>query len=92
LFGGALWSIVRFIRKREFGYRVWANVFIAAGAALIAASGSRARLGDTTGLYPAEMAALVLMLVGFLLAGTLDKGTKARRDSAHAGDARTPGA
>jgi hypothetical protein len=91
LFGGALWSIVRFIRKREFGYRVWANVFIAAGAALIAASGSRARLGDTTGLYPAEMAALVLMLVGFLLAGTLDKGTKARRDSAQAGDKGTPG-
>ncbi len=87
LFGGALWSVIRFVRKREFGYRVWANVFIAAGAALIAASGSRARLGDTTGLYPAEMAALVLMLIGFLLAGTLDKGTKARQEARKAGDA-----
>ena len=39
LFGGALWSIIRFARKREFGYRVWANVLIAAGAAVLAALG-----------------------------------------------------
>ena len=32
LFGGALWSIIRFIGKREYAYRVWANVLIAAGA------------------------------------------------------------
>lgn len=79
LFGGALWSIVRFVRKREFAYRVWANVLIAAGAALLAALGSRARLGNTAGLYPAEMVSAALMLAGFLLAGTLDKGAAARR-------------
>ena len=79
LFGGAVWSIVRFARKREFGYRVWANVLIAAGAALLAALGSRARLGDMTGLYPAEMVAAALMLAGFLLAGTLDKGTRRKK-------------
>ena len=45
-------------------------------AALLAFLGSRARLGDTAGLYPAEMVAVTLMLVGFLLAGTLDKGAR----------------
>ena len=39
LFGGALWSIIRFIGKREYGYRVWANVLIAAGAAVLADAG-----------------------------------------------------
>ena len=80
LFGGALWSVVRFARRREFAYRVWANVLIAAGAALLAALGSRARLGETAGLYPAEMVAAALMLAGFLLAGTLDKGTQRRKE------------
>ena len=80
LFGGALWSIIRFVRKREFGYRVWANVLIAAGAAVLAALGSRARLGTTAGLYPAEMVAAALMLAGFLLAGTLDKGTQRKKE------------
>jgi len=79
LFGGAAWSVWRFARRREFGYRAWANVLIAAGAALLAALGSRARLGDTTGLYAAEMVAVVLMLAGFLLAGTLEKGTQQAR-------------
>ena len=74
LFGGAVWSVWRFARRREFGYRAWANVLIATGALLLAALGSRARLGDTTGLYAAEMVAVVLMLAGFLLAGTLEKG------------------
>lgn len=76
LFGGAAWSIWRFARRREYGYRVWANVFIAVGAALLAFLGSRARLGNTAGLYPAEMVAATLMLAGFLLAGTLDKGAR----------------
>lgn len=85
LFGGALWSIIRFARRREFGYRVWANVLIAAGAALLAFLGSRARLGDTTGLYPAEMVCAALMLAGFLLAGTLDKGARKAREKRQAG-------
>jgi hypothetical protein len=79
LFGGAVWSVWRFARRREFGYRAWANVLIAAGAALLAFLGSRARLGNTAGLYPAEMVAAALMLAGFLLAGTLDKGAQRRR-------------
>jgi hypothetical protein len=79
LFGGALYSVVRFVRRREFAYRVWANVLIAAGAGVLAFIGSRARLGDTTGLYPAEMFGAALMLAGFLVAGTLDKGRQVMR-------------
>lgn len=79
LIGAAVISIWRFARRREFAYRVWANVLIAVGAGLIGAIGSRARLGDTTGLYPAEMVASAVLLAGFLLAGTLERGTRARR-------------
>jgi peptidoglycan/LPS O-acetylase OafA/YrhL len=85
LIGGALVSIWRFARRREYAYRVWANVLIAVGAGLIAFVGSRARLGDTTGLYPGEMVASALMLAGFLMAGTLDRGTRARREARAAG-------
>ena len=35
------------IRRREFAYRVWANVLIAVGAGVLAFVGSRARLGST---------------------------------------------
>jgi hypothetical protein len=76
LFGGALYSVVCFLRRREYAYRMWGNVLIAAGAALLALLGSRARIGSTTGLYPAEMVGAALMLGGFLLAGTLEKGRK----------------
>jgi hypothetical protein len=80
LLGGAVLSIWRFARKREYAYRVWANVLIALGALIIAGVGSRARLGSTAGLYPAEMVASALLLAGFLMAGTLDKGRKAIRE------------
>ena len=79
LIGGAVWSVWRFARRREYAYRMWANALIAAGAVLIAFVGSRARLGDTTGLYPAEMVASAMMMAGFLMAGTLRKGARARR-------------
>lgn len=79
LFGGAAWSVWRFARRREFAYRTWANVLIAAGAALLAIVGSRARLGESEGLYPAEMVGAALMLAGFLLADTLEKGVRRLR-------------
>lgn len=79
LLGGALLSIIRFARKKEYAYRMWANVLIAAGTLVIAFAGSRARLGDTTGLYPAEMFASILLLSGFLVASTLEKGARAIR-------------
>jgi hypothetical protein len=52
---------------------------ISIGAGLLAFVGSRARLGATAGLYPAEMIGAAFMLAGFLLAGTLDKGRRAAR-------------
>jgi hypothetical protein len=79
LIGGALFSIWRFSHKREYSYRMWANVLIALGATVIAFVGSRARLGNTAGLYPAEMFASALLLAGFLMAGTLQKGVSAAR-------------
>jgi hypothetical protein len=79
LFGGAVYSIWRFLRRREFAYRVWANVLIAIGAGVLAFVGSRARMGSTAGLYPAEMVGAAFMLAGFLLAGTLEKGRQLAR-------------
>ena len=78
LFGGAVLSAWRFSRRKEYAYRMWANVLIAGGTAVIAFVGARARMGQTAGLYPAEMAASVLLLCGFLLAGTLDRGSRRR--------------
>ena len=76
LLGGALLSIYRFARKREFAYRMWANVLIAIGTLLIGAAGGMARAGVTAGLYPGEMAASAVLLAGFMMAGTLEKGVK----------------
>ena len=77
LLGGALLSIWRFARKREFAYRMWANVLIALGTLIIAAMGSMARAGNTNGLYVGEMLASAVLLAGFLMAGTLEKGSQA---------------
>lgn len=76
LLGGALLSIWRFARKKEYAYRMWANVLIAVGTLLIAGAGGLARAGVTAGLYPGEMIASAVLLAGFLMAGTLDKGAK----------------
>jgi hypothetical protein len=76
LLGGAIVSVYRFARKKEYAYRMWANVLIATGTIIIAGAGSMARAGQTVGLYPAEMIASAILLAGFLLAGTLDKGAK----------------
>jgi hypothetical protein len=84
LLGAAVISIWRFSKKKEYAYRMWANVLIASGTLLIAYVGSRARLGATAGLYPAEMIASALLLAGFLVAGTLDKGVKASRERGQA--------
>ncbi len=80
LLGGAVVSAWRFSSRKEYAYRMWGNVLIAAGTLLIALAGSRARAGETVGLYPAEMIASVLLLAGFLVAGTLEKGAKAIRE------------
>ncbi len=80
LIGGSLWSIIKFMPKKEYRYRVWANVLIIIGTLIIAGAGSMARAGQTVGLYPAEMVASAVLLAGFLLAGTLEKGASAVRE------------
>ncbi len=77
LLGGSAWSIIKFLPKKEFRYRVWANVLIIIGTLIIAGAGSMARAGTTAGLYPAEMVASAILLWGFLMAGTLQKGAEA---------------
>lgn len=80
LLGGAVLSIFRFLRKREFLYRVWANVLIAAGTLIIAWAGAMARMGSTFLLYPAEMVGAAFLFAGFLTAGTLEKGARKIRE------------
>ncbi len=79
LLGGSAWSIKRFWGKKEYRYRAWANVLIIIGTLLIAGAGSMARAGVTAGLYPAEMVASAILLAGFLMASTLEKGAHAIR-------------
>jgi hypothetical protein len=79
LLGGSAWSVVRFWPKREFRYRSWANVLIIIGTLIIAGAGSMARAGRTEGLYLAEMVASAVLLWGFVMASTLEKGAKAAR-------------
>ncbi|HZD60914.1 MAG TPA: hypothetical protein VE439_10755 [Anaerolineae bacterium] len=80
LLGGSLLSIFRFIRKKEYRYRVWANVLIIAGTTVIAGIGGMVRSGSVDGLYPAEMIGATLLLLGFLKAGSLKKGASAIRE------------
>jgi hypothetical protein len=79
LLGGSAWSIAKFWPKKEYRYRAWANVLIIIGTLIIAGAGSMARAGQTVGLYPAEMVASAVLLVGFLMASTLEKGAGAIR-------------
>ncbi|TLM73013.1 MAG: hypothetical protein FDZ70_07975 [Actinobacteria bacterium] len=79
LLGGSAWSVIKFMPKREYRYRAWANVLIFVGTLIIAWAGSQARLGASAGLYVGEMVASAVLLAGFLMAGTLEKGAAAVR-------------
>ena len=85
LLGAAVLSIIRFLRKKEFAYRVWANVLIAAGTLVIASGGGLAKSGNTTMFYLAEMVAAALFFAGFVMAGTLKKGADEIRANKAAG-------
>lgn len=87
LFGCAVLSVVRFMRKREYAYRAWANVLIAAATLVIASGGGLAKAGNTTGFYLTEIVAAALFFAGFLMASTLRKGAK-RIIAEHAEDDR----
>jgi len=81
LLGGAVLSIIKFWPKKAFRYRVWANVLIIIGTLMIAAAGSMARFGASGGLYVGEMVASAILLWGFMMASTLEKGAKAIKGS-----------
>jgi len=76
LLGGAILSVIKFAAKKEYAYRMWANVLIAAGTISIATAGALARRGEAVGLYPAEMLGAALLLWGFLKAGSLKQGAE----------------
>lgn len=86
LLGGSAWSVVKFWPKKEYRYRSYANVLIFIGTLLIAGAGSMARLGASAGLYVGEMVASAILLIGFLMASTLDKGASAVKERLQAGD------
>jgi len=91
LLGGSAWSVVKFWPKKEYRYRAWANVLIFIGTLIIAGAGSMARLGASAGLYVAEMVASAVLLVGFLMASTLEKGaSKVKQRQAEERPAPTP--
>jgi hypothetical protein len=81
LLGGAVLSIIKFWPKKAFRYRVWANVLIIIGTLMIAGAGSMARFGASGGLYVGEMVASAVLLWGFMMASTLEKGAKAIKGS-----------
>lgn len=88
LLGTAVMSIIRFLRKKEFAYRMWANVLIAAATLVIASGGGLAKSGNTTMFFLAEMLAAILFFAGFLLAGTLKPGADRIRAGRAADKAR----
>jgi len=79
LWYGAIHSIFLFIRKKEYAYRVWANVLIAVATFVIAAAGGLAATGKPELFYIAELVAAGLYLWGFLLASSLKKGAAAAK-------------
>jgi hypothetical protein len=79
LLGGSIMSIVKFWPKKAYRYRVWANVLIIIGTLMIASAGAMARFGASGGLYAGEMVASAVLLWGFLMASTLEKGAQAVR-------------
>jgi hypothetical protein len=82
-------SVVKFWGKKAYRYRAWGNVLIAIGTIVIAAAGSMARAGRSVGLYPAEMIASALLLWGFLVSSTLEKGAKTVKGAASGTGAAT---
>ena len=90
LLGGSAWSVFKFWPRKEYRYRAWANVLIFIGALLIAGAGGMARRGTTVGLYAGEMFASAVLLAGFLMASTLDRGAGTVRSEHAAGQAPDP--
>lgn len=68
LVGGAIWSALLFRRKHILPERVYGNWLIAIGGLLPALGGTFIRLGYPSIKYTAELAGVVLIFAGFLVA------------------------
>jgi hypothetical protein len=66
LVGGALWSAWLLWRRGGLLYRVISNLLIAAGAIVVASSGSLAGLGRSEYLFIGELLGIVIIFAGFL--------------------------
>ncbi len=64
--GGAVWSAWQLWRRQTAGYRVVSNLLIAAGALIVASSGSLAGLGNPAYLFAGELAGIAVIFAGFL--------------------------
>lgn len=67
LIGGAIISAVRFSRMPDTRHRMWANVWIAAGAILPGIGGTATRFGYTEVLYVTELLGLLMMWRGYVI-------------------------
>lgn len=67
LIGGAIVSAVRFSRAPDTRHRMWANVWIAAGAILPGIGGTATRFGYTEVLYVTELLGLLMMWRGYMI-------------------------
>lgn len=76
---GAIHSIFLFLRKKEFAYRVWANVLIATATLVIGAAGGMAATGYPQIFYVAELISAALYMWGFVLASDLKRGAEAAK-------------
>lgn len=67
LIGGAIASAVRYSRSPDTRHRMWANVWIAAGAILPGIGGTATRFGYTEVLYVCEFIGLLMMWRGYAI-------------------------
>ena len=68
LIGGAIYSAIRYWRRKETHHRAIGNVWIAVGALLPGIGGAFTRFGHTEVLYVTELLGLVAIYVGYRLA------------------------
>jgi hypothetical protein len=67
LVGGAILSAIRYSRDDTTRHRMWANVWIAAGAILPGIGGTATRFGYTEVLYVMELLGLLMMWRGYAI-------------------------
>ena len=65
--GGAIVAGGRFRRPAATRHRMWANVWIAAGAILPGIGGTATRFGHTEVLYVTELVGLLMMWRGYVI-------------------------